>query len=81
LIDKSVHGIRSITPEGGRFYQGLHNGVRDKGKVIPRSVRGAIAFSQVSPVCMHCQDAIALLRMDDLFIDTFEIKDGMSLAD
>ena len=29
--------------------------------------------------CVAClQDAVALLRMDDLYIDSFEIKDGAS---
>ena len=26
------------------------------------------------------QDAVALLRMDDLYIDSFEIKDGTAVA-
>ena len=44
------------------------------------SIQRAADFLKAFMLGFDLQDAIALLRLDDLYIESFEIKDGMAFS-
>ena len=51
-----------------RFRSSIYVGFRSQGRELVHSSKCAFRSS--------LQDAIALLRLDDLYVDSFEVKDG-----
>jgi hypothetical protein len=59
--------------EGGGFRQGIRAWLR-----CARASSFIVFLSAVAHI-VYSQDAIALLRLDDLYLDSFEIKDVKTL--
>jgi hypothetical protein len=77
LIDIETHARPGCYSEGSRFHKSILTRIRRQGKSLTSCIR--LLLDQTLTSSFHIQDALAILRLEDLYLDSFEIKDVKTL--